>query len=183
MDKTEENKIIQRIIAGEINLYQSLVIEYQNPIFRVICSIINNQEDAKELTQDVFVKAYESIRQYNPKYKFFSWIYRIAINRALLFEKRKKKVISVDDIIESEAVEENISATKEMQSRLLLKAVNQLGEKYQSVVQLKYFAGLSYAEIAEMLQVPEKTVKSRLFDARKVLKESLLNERIFDVVV
>jgi len=85
-----EKQIIEQVRKGQVDQYSLLVERYQNPIFNVILNIVRNEEDAKELTQDVFVRFYESLCQYNPDYKFFSWIYRIAINQALLFVKRKK---------------------------------------------------------------------------------------------
>ncbi|MDD4655448.1 MAG: sigma-70 family RNA polymerase sigma factor, partial [Bacteroidales bacterium] len=94
----DERIEIEAIIAGQTGRYRPLVERYQNPVFRVIYKIVNDYQEAGELTQDVFVKAYESLNQYNPEYKFFSWIYRMAINRALLHLRNRKPYVELDKI-------------------------------------------------------------------------------------
>jgi len=132
--------------------------------------------------QDVFVKAYESFWQYNPEYKFFSWIYRIAINKALLFVKQKRALVP-DGILYSEAADDReeifFCAHRD---HIISKAVNGLDEKYRKVILLRYYAGLSYTQIANVLKLPEKTVKSRLFDARKILQRSLEKMEFFSAI-
>jgi RNA polymerase sigma-70 factor (ECF subfamily) len=178
----DERTIIKAILAGKTAHYGVLVEQYQNPVFRVIFNIVNNYEEARELTQDVFVKAYESLHQYNPEYKFFSWIYRIAINRALLFVRNKKPYVPLDKIALHEETAPGPETEYDLKTRdaLVGKAVGSLKEKYKAVILLKYYAGLSYGEIAETLEIPEKTVKSRLFDARMLLKDKL-NENLHHV--
>lgn len=170
----EDGQIIRAILDGQTALYRLLVERYQNPVFRVIYKIVNNHEEAGELTQDVFVKAYESLPQYDPRYKFFSWIYRMAINRALLCLRTRKPCVEADKI----PAHERLAQKEEpfdlvTKSTLIDKAVNELDKKYKTVIMLKYFAGLSYSEISETLDIPEKTIKSRLFDARMLLKDKL----------
>jgi len=175
----DEQTIIEVILAGHVQQYGLLVDRYQNPVFRVIFNMVHNYEDARELTQDVFVKAYESLHQYNPEYKFFSWIYRIAINRALLFVRNKKPYVPLEKIALHRETAPGPETEYDLKTRdaLIGKAVGSLKEKYKTVVLLKYYAGLSYGEIAETLEIPEKTVKSRLFDARMLLKNKL-NENL-----
>ncbi|MCK9345732.1 MAG: sigma-70 family RNA polymerase sigma factor [Bacteroidales bacterium] len=95
---TDERQIIRAIIDGHTAQYRILVERYQNPVFRVIYKIVNNHEEARELTQDVFVKTYESLNQYDPQYRFFSWIYRMAINRALLSVRNRKSCVEPGQI-------------------------------------------------------------------------------------
>ncbi|HBL75670.1 MAG: hypothetical protein A2W90_17250 [Bacteroidetes bacterium GWF2_42_66] len=178
----DEQKIIGEIIAGHTRQYRILVERYQNPVFRVIIKIVGDAEDAKELTQDVFVKAFESIAQYKPEHKFFSWIYRIAINRALLFVKRKKNFMQIENVPDQFYQVPDQPFEQENRDHLLNGSINELGEHYKSVVLLKYYADLSYADIADTLGIPEKTVKSRLFDARKILKEKLSKTDFFSSV-
>jgi RNA polymerase sigma-70 factor, ECF subfamily len=171
----DERTIIKSILEGQIQEYGLLVERYQNPVFRVIFNMVNDYEDARELTQDVFVKAYESLSQYNPEYKFFSWIYRIAINRALLFVRNKKPYVSLEKIAFQKETNPGPDTEYDLKTRdaLVGKAIESLKEMYKTVVLLKYYAGLSYTEIADTLEIPEKTVKSRLFDARMMLKDKL----------
>ncbi len=170
----DEKTIIKAIIAGKTENYGILVERYQNPVFRVIFRIVNNYEDARELTQDVFVKVYESLSGYDPEYKFFSWIYRIAINRALLYVRSRKPGIEAEKLSLREDPE-NGPENYDLKTKndLVNEAVNGLKETYKTVVLLKYYAGLSYTEISQTLNIPEKTVKSRLFDARMLLKDKL----------
>jgi RNA polymerase sigma-70 factor (ECF subfamily) len=177
-----EKQIIDQIIQGDTNQFDQLVKKYQTPVFKVIYKIVEDYEDAAEILQDVFVKAYESLSQYNPEYKFFSWIYRIAINKALLYVKRKKVAVPAE-ILCCEA-EEDLEETVfcEQRDSEITKAVNRLDEKYRKVILLKYYAGLSYAQIAEVLLLPEKTVKSRLFDARRILQKSLEKMELFSAI-
>ncbi|MFA5302650.1 MAG: sigma-70 family RNA polymerase sigma factor [Bacteroidales bacterium] len=171
----DERTIIKAILEGHVQQYGLLVERYQNPVFRVIFNMVNNYEDARELTQDVFVKAYEALSQYNPEYKFFSWIYRIAINRALLFVRNKKPYVPLEKITLHKETDPGPETEYDLKTRddLVGKAVGALKETYKTVVLLKYYAGLSYTEIADTLEIPEKTVKSRLFDARMMLKDKL----------
>ncbi len=173
----DERIEIEAIIAGQTGRYRLFVERYQNPVFRVIYKIVNDREEAGELTQDVFVKAYESLKQYNPEYKFFSWIYRMAINRALLHLRNRKPYVELDKIPLQENVLDRTEPYDVITKKSLVdKAVNELNESYRMVIQLKYYADLSYAEMAEVLGIPEKTIKSRLFDARMILKDKLGNK-------
>jgi RNA polymerase sigma factor (sigma-70 family) len=182
MTMGDEQKIIEEIISGQSRSYRILVERYQNPVFRVMLKIVANSEDAKELTQDAFVKAYESLHQYKPEYKFFSWIYRIAINNALLFVKRRKKLVKTEKMLQKSfetAVQKDGNDNRDY---FLNRSLQELSGNYQSVIMLKYYAGLSYADIAESLGISEIKVKSRLFDARKILKERLSETGFFSYI-
>ncbi len=174
-----ELKIIEEIIAGNTKQFRILVEKYQNPVYKVILKITGNNEDALEITQDVFVKVFESLNQYKPEYKFFSWIYRISINRALLFEKRKKKFISTEGFKEKLKIMPFEAVDLEERDKLLNNYIQGLKDYYKTVVLLKYYSDLSYSEISEVLGIPEKTVKSRLYDARVILKDKLLENKYF----
>ncbi|MGD9556276.1 MAG: RNA polymerase sigma factor [Mangrovibacterium sp.] len=178
----EEQKIIAAVLAGNVDRYKLLVEKYQHPVFRIILRVTGNMDDAGELTQDVFVKAYESLRQYKPDYKFFSWIYRIAINKALLFMKRERTYSPIDRLAEQWLNRPDTEPDYESRDRLLNLQISKLHAHHKSVILLKYYADLSYADIAETLGIPEKTVKSRLFDARKILRDRLSKANFFSVI-
>jgi RNA polymerase sigma-70 factor (ECF subfamily) len=182
MKDEDEKRIIVDILAGQVDQYRLLVKKYQNPIFRIIFKIVGNYDDAKELTQDVFVKTYESLHQYKSSHKFFSWIYRIAINKALLFEKRKKNFLAIESNSDQFIQIPDQTFDYEGRDRILNRSINELNEHYRTVILLKYYADLSYADISGILGIPEKTIKSRLFDARKILKEKLLKTDPFSFV-
>lgn len=182
MKEDDEKKIIEDILAGQVDQYRLLVEKYQNPVFRVIFKIVGNADDAKELTQDVFVKTFESLHQYKFSHKFFSWIYRIAINKALSFEKQKKNFLSIEGNSDQFIQIPDQTFDYEGRDHILNRSINQLNEHYRTVILLKYYADLSYADISGILGIPEKTIKSRLFDARKILKEKLLKTDLFSFI-
>jgi RNA polymerase sigma-70 factor (ECF subfamily) len=175
-----EQDIINKIIAGETSQYKLLIDKYQNPIYRIILKITCDHEDALEVTQDVFIKAFESLKQYKAEFKFFSWVYRIAINSALQHIKKKNKKIRLEDIKEKlKGIPNEETEEKEERYKILDKAINELKNNYKDVILLKYYTDLSYAEISETLNIPEKTVKSRLFDARNLIKQKLAETEYF----
>ena len=171
----ENDKIvIEKILEGDVNQYELLVKKYQQPVFNVIFRIIGNIEDAKEITQEVFVKSYKSLQNYKPDYKFFSWLYRIAINSALIHNKQKRRFVSISEKTEKQTILKDTNKKEdEYKYEQLNKALIELPEKYKSVIVLKYYAGLSYSQIATINRIDEKRVKSRLYDGRARLKELL----------
>lgn len=178
----EDKLIIEKILGGDVNQFKVLVEKYQNQVFRVIIRIVNNNEDARELTQDVFVKTFESLNQYKVQYKFFSWIYRIAINHALMFVKSKKHFSSLEELPNGYTSKNGHTIDLEKRDQLLYEQINQLPEIYKTVILLKYYAKLSYEEISETLGIDLKKVRSRLFDARKKLKNKLQEVDYFTLI-
>jgi len=150
-----------------------LLSQYQRPVFNAAYRILGNMDDAADTTQIVFLKVFEHIRDYDPKFKFFSWVYRIAINESLNQVKKRRKQESLAD---SQASPWRGPA-EELDSNRLSDRVQgvlmELNEDYRTVVVLKHISGCSYQQISEILQLPEKTVKSRLYSARQLMKKTL----------
>ena len=157
-----------------------LVSQYQRPVFNAAYRILGNTDDAADTTQTVFLKVFEHISDYDSKFKFFSWVYRIAINESLNQVKKRHKQEPLDD---SQATPWQGPA-EELESKRLCDRVQGalmlLNQDYRTVVVLKHISGCSYLQISEILQIPEKTVKSRLYSARQLLKKSLLNDESQD---
>ena len=172
----EDHQIISMVLNGETNQYRKLVEKYQNPVFNLFLRMLKNEGQAKEYTQQTFVKAFEALDRFRFEHRFFSWLYRIAINQALSVLKKQKRFTGLEDMNEI-AVHEKHPDDK---SELLKRALNNLNEKQRVVIDLKYFSGLSYKEMAETLQLPEKKVKSRLYEARIKIKELLENAYYFN---
>jgi len=168
--RDEDHDVIRLVLNGDTDRYKVLVKKYQGPVFNLFMKMINNYEDAEELTQDVFVRAYESLSGFNFKYRFFSWIYRIAINRALVEQKHKQKHTDIEPI--AHKLSENDEAARDQNAHIKM-AIDALKDNYKAVVILKYYEQLSYKEIAVVLEIPEKKVRSRLYDARIKMKETL----------
>ncbi|MBT8135549.1 MAG: sigma-70 family RNA polymerase sigma factor [Gammaproteobacteria bacterium] len=151
----------------------TLVRQYERPVFNAAYRMLGNVDDAADVTQTTFIKAFEHIDSFKPRYRFFSWIYRIAVNESINQIKRRKPHESLTDAQASPSPKpDELAATSQVSEEVQM-ALLALQESHRSVLVLKYFTGCSYREIGEILEIPEKTVKSRLFSARQQLKDQL----------
>ena len=180
MHKEEDVALVESCIRGDRRAMSQLVSKYQRPVFNASYRILGNLDDAADATQTVFLKVFEHIADYDQKFKFFSWVYRIAINESLNQVKKRRAQESLDDSQASPwqgPAEELDSARlcQKVQDALML-----LNDDLRTVVVLKHISGCSYQQIAGILQLPEKTVKSRLYSARQLLKKTLRVETTND---
>jgi len=178
MHKDEDTALVKSCQRGDRRAMSQLVRQYQGPVFNAAYRILGNRDDAADATQTVFLKVFEHIDDYNQKFKFFSWVYRIAINESLNQVKKRRAQESLDDGQASpwQGPAEELDSTqlcKKVQGALML-----LNDEYRTVVVLKHMSGCSYHQISEILQLPEKTVKSRLYSARQLMKETLQRDEI-----
>ncbi len=160
---------------GNRKAFAILVRRYERPIYNAAFRMLNNLDDAKDVTQTVFLKAYENLDSYDPQFRFFSWIYRIAHNESVNLLTRRNRLRPVDEagpLVSATDSEKTIDG--EQLGREIQAALMNLKTDYRSVLVLKHFLEFSYREIAETLDIPEKTVKSRLFTARQLLRDELL---------
>jgi len=159
--------------AGNRRAFDDLVGRYQRPVYNAAYRILNDRDDAKDVTQTVFLKAYENLGRYDPDQRFFSWIYRIAVNEALdVVASRKRTTAVPEDLVDHRAGPDD-QAERDQMDRGVQQALMALKLEYRTVIVLKHVLGCSYEEIGVILEVPEKTVKSRLFTAREALREVL----------
>ncbi len=135
--------------------------------------MLGNVQDAEDVTQTVFGNAFVSLQSFNPKYRFFSWIYRMAVNESLNTIKRRKRTVTLEDHLAIPAPGSTTNETVEAEDRVG-KALLDLKPDDRAVVVLRHFVSFSYEEIADVLEVPVRTVKSRLFTARERLRLALL---------
>lgn len=145
---------------------------YQKPLFNVALRMLGNVEDAEDVTQTVFLNAFRKLRTYDPKYRFFSWVYRMTVNESLNTLKRRKRTVPLDPERPVPAPGAGADRTTEAQD-LVGRALMRLTPDDRAVVVLKHFASFSYEEIADVLEIPARTVKSRLFTARDRLRTVL----------
>jgi len=138
--------------------------------------MLHNYDDAQDITQTVFIKVYEKLRTYKPKYKFFSWLYRIAVNETLNFIEKNKQTEELNREIRSEEKSPVETCNQTEVRENLYNSLDSLSIDYKSVIVLKYFLQLSYTDIAYILDISEKKVKSRLFTSRRKLR-LLLSEK------
>jgi RNA polymerase sigma-70 factor (ECF subfamily) len=158
---------VARCLRGDSRAFEALVHKHQRALFALALSLTGDYEDARDATQNTFIRAYERLETFDPARKFFSWIYRIAVNECLNLRRGRKEHEPVSESLAGAAVADAIEAD-ELSGRVR-KALAALPAEQREVVVLKYFAELSYSEISQTLGVPEKTIKSRLFEARQRL--------------
>jgi RNA polymerase sigma-70 factor, ECF subfamily len=173
MKEDSDGFLIQRCREGDRRAFEALVDRYQKPVFNAAIRMLRNPEDARDVVQTVFMKVFEHLPDYDPKYRFYSWIYRIALNESInvLERRHRHEPIAGDEVDERRGAEDEIAS--QQAGLRVQRALMSIKAEYRSVVVLKHFLDLSYEDIGQVLQLPEKTVKSRLFTARQLLKDAL----------
>jgi RNA polymerase sigma-70 factor (ECF subfamily) len=169
----DDETLVQRCLQGDHGAFGELVSRYERPLFNAALRMLRDREEARDATQNAFVKAWQHLDQFDRSRRFFSWLYRIALNESLNRATRRKKSEPLDERLVDRGMSPAEGAERSEQSLLIERAVDQLSESYREVIVLRHWLDLSYEEIAEALHVPAKTVKSRLFSARARLGEIL----------
>lgn len=169
-------QLVTMILQGDASSFQELVSRYQKPVFGICYRMMRQREEAEDLSQEVFIKAYRYLGQYNHEHKFASWILKIATNTCIdAIRKKRVETLPLDEEIKTN--QEDVSAEKaflqEEAHREIEAAIGSLPPDYRMVVLLYHHHGQSYQQIADQLEIPMSMVKNRLFRARKMLKESL----------
>jgi RNA polymerase sigma-70 factor (ECF subfamily) len=177
MQDLDDAALVARSAAGEAEAFEVLVTRYQRVLFSVALRILGDYADAGDATQAAFIKAFERLGTFDPRYRFFSWVYRILVNECLNARRgrRPHEPIAADLKADGTPFESMESAERR---RLVQRALLELPMDLRQVVVLRHFGELSYDEIAATLGVPSKTVKSRLYSARQRLGELLLGEKV-----
>ena len=171
--------LVAASLRGDRSAFDELVGHYQGALFRVTYGVTGSVDDAMDATQAAFVNAFEKLHTFSPPGRFFSWLYRIAINQALTLVSRRRPAAVLDDDIPGSGVDPETAAKEEEATRMLRRALNALDPQLRTLVVLKHLEGFSYREMSELLGLPEKTVKSRLFTARQRLR-AMLTERGYE---
>ena len=173
MSNDPDLALIERYRKGDTAAFTELVIRYQRPIYNASLWILRKAEDANDITQIVFLKVAERLDEYDPRFKFFSWIYRIAVNESLNLLRRNGREEALDDEIELPALDtaspERIVSEAQV-SRRIQSALMSMPTNDRMVLTLRHFSECSYEEIGQILDLDQKTVKSRLFEARQRLR-------------
>lgn len=153
--------------------FGAVVRRYGKALFNAAYRIVNDPEEAMDITQTAFIKAYERIDRYDPSHDVFSWLYKITVHEAINVARRRSRLVPLDEDLGAPGGPDDDCIQNET-SRRLQAALMTLSLDYRTVIVLRHFQNLTYREIAAMLDLPEKTVKSRLFSGRRLLRESLL---------
>jgi len=168
-------ELIRRVKSGDTRSFDELMQRYATRIYRVIYGMVHNYADAQDLSQETFVHAYEGIKGFKEKYRFYTWLYRIAVNLCINHCKRKKLAQFVP-IENGESYPDpnpaNDTASQDLR-RAVEKRLVQLPEEQKTVFVLRTFEEMGYQKIAEVLGISIGTVMSRLSRAREKLKELL----------
>jgi RNA polymerase sigma-70 factor (ECF subfamily) len=162
-------ELLERYRKGDRDAFSDLVVRYQRPIYNAAFWVLRRAEDANDVTQTVFLRVAERLDEYDPKYKFFSWIYRIAVNESLNLLRRNGHEEALDDevdIPDGDGANPEWQAGKAETSKRIQNALMSMNTNDRTVLMLRHFSECSYQEIGQILELDEKTVKSRLFEAR-----------------
>jgi RNA polymerase sigma-70 factor (ECF subfamily) len=180
VDNESDQALLERYRNGDRAAFTELVVRYQRPLYNAAFWVLRNVEDANDITQIVFLKVAEQLDDYDPQYKFFSWIYRIAVNESLNLLRRNKREEALDDDVElpgSERSNPESQFGEAEVSRRIRSALMSLPTNDRVVLSLRHFSECSYQEIGQILDLDEKTVKSRLYEARHRLRDVLKDLR------
>jgi RNA polymerase sigma-70 factor (ECF subfamily) len=185
-DTSEELALVQAAKGGDISAFEQLIKKYDRNVFRIAQHITQNREDAEDVVQDAFLKAYQNLKQFQGNSKFYTWLVRIAVNEALMKLRKRKtsKTVSMDEDVETEDGSvprevadwspnpEQLFRQAEL-SDILAKTIQGLPTGFRTVFVLRDVEGLSTEETAETLGLSVPAVKSRLLRARLQLRERL----------
>ena len=172
-----DRALVRGFLDGKLAAGDELVNRYHRSVFNVALRMLGNVQDAEDVTQTVFGNAFAALDSYDPGYRFFSWIYRMTVNESLNTINRRRDVVSLDGSFDVAAPDVLSDSAAEAEVRVG-RALMELKPDDRAVVVLKHFVSFSYEEISDVLDVPVKTVKSRLFTARDRLRQSLTVVRV-----
>ena len=178
MNETDDTNLIERCISGDRKAFETLLVQYEKPVFNAAFRMLNSANDASDVTQTVFLKVFENFDHFDPSRRFFSWIYRITLNESInwLGKSNRLQPLQYEAADEGRTIEQEVDSAN--LSRGVQEALMSIKTDYRAVIVLKHFLGCSYVEISQILEIPEKKVKSRLFSARKQLKDALTQSGI-----
>lgn len=176
MGDDDDYALLQRYRNGDAAAFRTLVLRYQRPVYNAAYWVVRNADDAEDVAQTVFLRLAERSDEYDPSHKLFSWIYRMAVNESLNVLRRSNREEALDedaDFADEESADPQQRLQDGQRKQQLHQALMKMSVADRTVLTLRHFSELCYAEIAEVLQVDEKTVKSRLFEARQRLRTML----------
>lgn len=178
VDENAEHQLIKRIASGDKRAFEQLFTQYGERVFRYAYRLISDQTKAEEVTNDVMLEVWKTAAKFEGRSKVSTWLLGITRHLALNAVRRKQlDTVDMDEAPEIAAPADNTSAVEHDQAVLkdaLRDALGKLSTEHRDVVELTFFHGCTYAEIAEIVQCPENTVKTRMYHARKQLQGLLV---------
>lgn len=174
---SEDLHYVQRAQSGDCEAFNVLVRKYQNKVRRLIGRFVADSSDVEDLTQESFIKAYRALQQFRGESAFYTWLYKISVNTAKHFLMAKKnKIISFEETETTELTDNQTPEALLMTQKMAQKvqnALDNLSPDLKTALELREFEGLSYEEIAQKMNCPIGTVRSRIFRARDLIANAL----------
>ncbi|RAL21841.1 RNA polymerase subunit sigma-24 [Lujinxingia litoralis] len=188
----QELQLVERAQQGDREAFKELVEAYQRKVYGICIGMLKNPDDSMDVSQEVFIKVYRYLEKFNRQSSFYTWLYRITVNMCIDFLRKKKRVQEVDyddGILRgSDEVEgdehilpsrlglnpDRVYGRKELRQKML-EALETLSEKHRTILILREVEGLSYEEIADVLNISKGTVMSRLYHARRYFQAAVEN--------
>ncbi len=177
---TDDTQLVQAALGGDKEAFGCLVERYQDRVFNTLVRVLGSRDDARDIVQDAFVQAFVKLDSFRGDAKFYTWLYRIAMNLALSHRRRRRLTESLDATKENvgeEPVAQQPTAAQDLIEReraeQLQQALLKLNDGHRQILVLRELEGFSYETLSEILELPVGTVRSRLFRARIQLKEQL----------
>ncbi len=183
--KSDDNILINKALAGDQTAYEKLMKKYDQLIYNLIFRMISRKEDVEDLTQEAFIKAFNSLHNFDRQFAFSTWLFKIATNNAIDYLRKKKlNTFSIDREIESEEsdfkfeIPDNENKPdriiiEDERKKILDEAIESLPPKYKEVILLRHKMDKEYEEIAKELKLPLGTVKAHIFRGRELLNKYL----------
>ncbi|MDY6416979.1 MAG: RNA polymerase sigma factor RpoE [Succinivibrio dextrinosolvens] len=182
---SSDEAIVKRVQQGDVSAYNILVIKYQHKVAQIISKFVGNSADVNDVAQEAFIKAYKAINNFRGESSFYTWLYRIVVNAAKTYlesNSKRKNHIDVDSeefqsidsqgVLTSRESPDKIIESQELQ-QVILSAMNELPEELRQAIMLREVEGMSYEDMADLLQIPIGTVRSRIFRARQFIEERM----------
>lgn len=177
-EKMNEDRLyIEQFLRGDEKGFEMLVKKYQNRVLNIVFSLIGQDRESEDIMQEVFMKVYHGLRSFKEQSEFTTWLYRIVMNTAYDFMRKRKNFVSDEAILEQGVAAhggpKDVLLAQEKEA-MIQKALGSIPVQFRAAVVLKDIEGLSYGEISRVLKCRIGTVESRIFRARQLLKETLL---------
>jgi RNA polymerase sigma-70 factor (ECF subfamily) len=178
-----DEELVARSVAGDHDSFNVLIRRWERPIYALAFRVLGREDDARDICQDTFLRAFRALPGFKGEAKFSSWLYRITLNLCRDWLRRKKRTQVVQapeglDIIELAAEQGPVESIEDLVARRQLSAavaaaMKQLPDEQRTAIVLKEFHGLTFQEIADLQQIPLSTVKTRLYQGLSVLRRTL----------
>jgi RNA polymerase sigma-70 factor (ECF subfamily) len=191
-DSNRDNLLIEQCLKGQQSSFSELIDEYKNMVFSLSYKMTNSLQDAEDISQEVFIRVYKSLYNFNPNYKFSTWLYQMTLNLCRdRFRKGKIPSVSLDTPLDKDdqkdlrsIIPDNQNNPEDIiirteQTNFVNELISSLPLKYREVIVLRHLRDLSYEEMSKILNISLGSVKTRLFRARELLKNKLKKNETF----